>query len=58
MATKANDVKIEMLHRSALEHFSNIEKIIDELKALGNHSLNGNNALMNVREHLSQLSER
>lgn len=58
MANNAKDVKITELHEHALEVFSKVEKIIDELKELGEHSLNGNNALMNVREQLAQLSER
>ncbi|MDC9725512.1 MAG: hypothetical protein PSN44_06295 [Gammaproteobacteria bacterium] len=58
MAKNSNDVKIDDLHIDALEHINKLEKIIDELKNLGNHSLNNNNALLNVQEHLAMLSER
>ncbi|GLQ00622.1 MULTISPECIES: hypothetical protein [Methylophaga] len=58
MANNAKDIRITELHEQALDLFAGMERIIDELKGLGEHSLNGNNALLNVREQLSQLSER
>jgi hypothetical protein len=52
------DARIRELHAEAREMWPKLERIIDELKHLGPHSLDGNNALLNVREWLSQLSRR
>jgi len=47
-----------ILHHKALGIWPKVEKIIDELKYLGGHSFDGNNALLNTREWLDQLSKR
>ena len=52
------DKRIQKLDDEARNMWPKIEKIIDELKGLGPHSLDGDNALMNVREWLQQLSRR
>lgn len=52
------DKRIEELHAEARKHWPQLEKIIDELKGCGPHSLNGNNALANVRQWLRDLSVR
>lgn len=57
-AQSLRDDRIAALHRSANSIFPQLEEIIDELKTLGRHSLDGDNALMNIREHLRQLSSR
>lgn len=63
MAKKCNtqderDQRINELHEKALAMWPKIEKIIDELGSLGSHSTDGNNAIMNTREWLEQLSKR
>ena len=55
---EARDARIRELHAEAGRLWSQIEKIIDELKNLGPHSLDRSNALMNVREWLGQLARR
>jgi hypothetical protein len=50
--------KQQKLHAKARNHFRDLESIIDELKAAGPCKLDGNNALLNVREWLSQLAGR
>lgn len=52
------DQRIVQLHAIALSECKKMEKLIDELKALGPHSLDRDNALANTREHLAQLSRR
>ena len=52
------DERIRELHQEAGKHWPMIEAIIDELKSLGPHSLDGDNALLNVRDWLYQLSKR
>lgn len=52
------DNRIRQLHDQAGKHWGPLERIIDELKVLGDHSLDGNNALANIRESLKQLSQR
>jgi len=52
------DDRIAELHREALPLIRQLESMIDELKSLGPHSLDRDNALENVREHLRQLSNR
>lgn len=52
------DKRIQKLDDDARNLWPKIEKIIDELKGLGPHSLDGDNTLMNVREWLQQLSRR
>ena len=52
------DARIDKLHREAMSMWPRIEEIIDELKALGEHSLDRDNALLNTREWLDQLSKR
>ncbi len=52
------DKRIQKLDDEARNLWPKIEKIIDELKVLGPHSLDGDNTLMNVRSWLQQLSER
>ncbi len=52
------DKRIQKLDDEARSMWPKIEKIIDELKDLGPHSLDGENTLMNVREWLQQLSRR
>lgn len=54
----ANDKRIDALHSKAAKHWPELEKIIDELKACGPHSLNGDNAISNVRQWLRDLSRR
>lgn len=61
MATKTKeqrDRRIDTLHSEASKMWPKIEKIIDEMKSLGPHSLNGNNALNNTRQWLKDLSQR
>ena len=50
--------RINQLHNEAGTHWPKLEAIIDELKRLGPHSLDGDNALANVRDWLKQLSQR
>lgn len=52
------DERIRDLHLQAIEIWPRIEAIIDELKSLGPHSIDGENALINTREWLRQLSKR
>lgn len=52
------DTRIRELHDQAIKMRSQIESIIDELKSLGPHSLDGENALLNTQEWLGQLSKR
>jgi hypothetical protein len=53
-----NDARIEQLHAQAAKYWPQLEKIVDELKTCGRHSLNGDNALQNVRESLRDLAQR
>lgn len=52
------DLRIVQLHAIARSECRKIEQLIDELKVLGPHSLDRDNALANIREHLAQLSRR
>lgn len=52
------DQRINELHRSALKLWPQIEQIIDELKSLGQHSKDGDNALANTRDWLRMLADR
>lgn len=52
------DKRIQTLDDQVSRMWPKIEKIIDELKDLGPHSLDGENTLMNVRDWLQQLSRR
>jgi hypothetical protein len=53
-----NDECIEQLHVKTAKHWPELEKLIYELKCCGQHSVNGNNALDNVRQWLRDLSKR
>lgn len=53
-----DDRRIQLLHEKVRTFWPRIESIIDQLKALGPHSLDGDNALLNTREWLDQLSRR
>lgn len=55
---RTKDQKINSLHKEALNKFRILEEIIDELKSLGPHSLDGKNALNNVRDWLGMLAKR
>lgn len=52
------DRRINELHGKAQKMWPQLEKLIDELKALGPHSLDGTNALSNTRQWLKDLSQR
>lgn len=52
------DKRINALHEKAGKMWPDLEKLIDELKRLGPHSLDGNNALTNTRQWLKDLSQR
>jgi hypothetical protein len=58
MPQEQRDERIRELHDQVRCLWPQIESIIDELKVLGHHTLDGNNALLNVREWLEQLSKR
>lgn len=55
---ESRDLRIRALHREAGALWPRIEKIIDELKGLGPDSADGDNALVNVRQWLRDLSKR
>lgn len=55
---ESRDIRIQELHADAAKHWPALEQIIDELKSCGPHSLNGNNALANVRQWLHDLAQR
>lgn len=52
------DKRIQDLHAEARKYWPHLEQIIDELKICGPHSMDGNNALSNVRQWLRDLSVR
>jgi hypothetical protein len=52
------DHRINELHGQARKMWPQLEKLIDELKMLGPHSLDGINALTNTRQWLKDLSQR
>jgi hypothetical protein len=54
----AKKVDQRTLHAKALKCFGELKEIIDQLKNLGPHELDGDNALLNVREWLESLSRR
>ncbi|WP_371436312.1 hypothetical protein [Polaromonas sp.] len=56
--TGQDDKRIDELHAEATKLWPKLEKLIDEMKKLGPHSLNGNNALDNTRNRLRDLSQR
>lgn len=58
MTQAERDRRINELHQKASSMWPKIESIIDELKLLGPHSLDMDNALLNTREWLEQLSKR
>lgn len=58
MSQGERDQRIRQLHEKVRGMWPKIEDIIDELKCLGEHSLDRNNALLNTREWLDQLSKR
>lgn len=58
MSAQDNDKRIEQLHVQAAKHWPELERIIDQLKQCGPHSLDGGNALSNVRQWLRDLSQR
>lgn len=58
LTQEQKDERIRELHSDALKLWPQIEKIIDELKLLGPHSLDSNNALLNSAEWLEQLADR
>lgn len=61
MATKTQeqrDSRINELHAEAQKMWPKLEKLIDEMKKLGPHSLDGTNALSNTRQWLKDLSQR
>ncbi|EWY35814.1 hypothetical protein N825_34195 [Skermanella stibiiresistens SB22] len=47
-----------LLHDEAMKHLDALQDIIDQLKALGPHELDGSNALFNTRERLANLGRR
>lgn len=58
MSQDERDQRINELHRKAMSLWPKIENLIDELKLIGPHSFDGDNALLNTREWLDQLSKR
>ncbi|MFJ3057351.1 hypothetical protein [Herbaspirillum sp. NPDC087042] len=52
------DERINALHEQARNIWPKLETIIDELKALGPHSSDHDNALANIRDWLYRLSQR
>lgn len=52
------DRRINDLHAEAQKMWPKLEKLIDELKRLGPHSLDRGNALANTRQWLKDLSQR
>jgi|AZIH01.1.fsa_nt_gi hypothetical protein len=52
------DTRIRELHNQFIKMRPQIESIIDELKSLGPHSVDGENALLNTQDWLEQLSKR
>lgn len=58
MSQDERDQRINELHRQSMAMWPEIEQIIDELKMLGPHSFDAENALLNTREWLDQLSKR
>lgn len=46
------------LHSNARRHLSELEQLIDKLKAIGPCQLDGDNALLNVKELLLSLVHR
>jgi hypothetical protein len=58
MSQGERDERIRELHTEAFSMWPKLEELIDELKMLGSHSLDGDNALLNTREWLAQLSKR
>ena len=54
----AKKVDQRTLHAKAIRCFGELQDIIDQLKNLGPHELDGDNALLNVRERLESLSRR
>ncbi len=58
MNQREKDERVRELHTQAGKYWLKFEIIIDELKELGPHSLDGDNAILNIREHLHQLSNR
>lgn len=57
-AQEKRDSRINELHAEAQKMWPKLEQLIDELKTLGPHSINGTNALANTRQWLKDLSHR
>lgn len=58
MTQAQRDKRINELHARALKTWGPLERLIDELKQLGPHSLDRDNALLNTREWLRGLANR
>lgn len=58
MTQAEKDAKIRELQQQASGLWPTVEGLIDDLKRLGPHSMDGDNALANTREWLKQLSKR
>lgn len=58
LTQQQRDARIQALHAEAGKMWTKLEKIIDELKKLGPHSLDRANAILNTEQHLKDLSER
>jgi hypothetical protein len=60
--TRGNDMAKKMdhrtLHTKAIKYLGGLQDIIDQLKMLGDHPLDGDNTLLNIRERLEFLSRR
>ena len=52
------DMRIREVHEEVSRLWPKIERTIDELKCLGPHSLDRDNAILNTREWLFLLSKR
>lgn len=50
--------KQRTLHEKVIKKLSDLETLIDQLKAAGPDELDGYNALLNTRERLEGLSQR
>ena len=48
----------QKLHHKAKGHLAALEEIIDQLKSAGPCPLDGENAIMNIKERLAALSRR
>ena len=48
----------QALHRKAINAFAELQEIVDELKTLGDCALDGDNALLNIRERAEAIARR